>query len=103
MAKEGIDIIVCFPSTSLRDRDAGTVRYLTQLGENSDEVACVFPLAGEVTAWLTRGGVWPASNWITDIRPSGRRWGAAVVERLKETPAPDTIGIAALRGGVYGH
>ena len=104
MAQQGVDVIVCFPSTNLRDRSAGSVRYLTQLGENSDEVACVFPREGEVTAWLTRGGVWPASSWITDVRPSGRRWGAAVVERLTEMGVSrQTIGIAALRGGTYGH
>src|SRR5579871_4880000 len=104
MAEKGVDVIICFPSTSLRDRDAGSVRYLTQLGENSDEVACVFPLRGEVTAWLTRGGVWPASNWLSDIRPSGRRWGAAIVERLRELGiGSETIGVAALQGGIYGH
>jgi hypothetical protein len=104
MGQRGVDVIVCFPSTSLRDRDAGSVRYLTQLGENSDEAACVFPLHGDVTAWLTRGGAWPASNWIEGVRPSGRRWGAAIVERLPELGlSTHTIGVAALKGGVYGH
>jgi hypothetical protein len=49
MAREGIFALVCFPSTINHDRGQASARHLTQLGENSEEVTCVFPLEGEVT------------------------------------------------------
>ncbi len=105
MAREGIDVIVCLPCTNNHDRGQQDARYLTQLGENSDEVTVVFPIEGEVTAWLYQGGVWPSSNWFTDIR-SGRRGagGQTVVGRLREMGLEQgTIGIAGLTCGLLSH
>jgi Xaa-Pro aminopeptidase len=105
MARAGIDVIACLPSTNNHDRGQQDVRYLTQLGENSDEVTVVFPREGEVTAWLSRGGVWPSSNWFTDMR-AGRRGsgGRTVVERLKEMGFErGTIGIPSLSGSLLAH
>ena len=48
MARDGIDLIVCFPLTHQHGRSAGDARYLTQLGENSDEVTVAFPIEGSM-------------------------------------------------------
>ncbi|HZT06408.1 MAG TPA: M24 family metallopeptidase [Chloroflexota bacterium] len=105
MARDGIDAIVCLPWTSNHDRGQADPRYLTQLGENSDETTIVFPLDGEVTAWHSRGGVWPSSNWFTDIRAAARgTGGASAAGRLKELRLErGTIGIAGLTGGMLSH
>src|SRR6266567_8673909 len=64
MARDGIEVILCMPCTNAHGRGQADARYLTQLGENSDEVTAVFPIQGDVTAWHSRGGVWPSSNWF---------------------------------------
>ena len=105
MARDGIDVIVCLPCTNSHDRGQQDSRYLTQLGENSDETTVVFTLRGEVTAWQSRGGVWPSSNWFKDIR-AGRRGtgGQTVVERVKELGLERSIiGIAGLTSSLLGH
>src|SRR5438309_4277508 len=85
MRRDGIDLIVCLPCTNSHDRGQADARYLTQLGENSDETTVVFPREGEVTAWHSRGGVWSSSNWLTDIRAARRgSGGRTVVDRLRE-------------------
>jgi Xaa-Pro dipeptidase len=63
MRRDGIDLIVCLPCTNSHDRGQADARYLTQLGENSDETTVAFPVEGEVAAWHSRGGAWPSSNW----------------------------------------
>jgi len=105
MARDGIDVLVCLPCTNSHNRGQADPIYLTQLGENSDEVTVVFPMEHEVTAWLSRGGVWPSSNWLTDIRPAPRGTGGrTVVNRLKEMGFErGTVGIAGLTGGLLGH
>src|SRR5919106_515192 len=71
MARDGVDVIVCFPNTNRRDRGQQDARYLTQLGENCEETTVLFPLEGDVTAWQTRAGPTPSSNWFSDIRAAG--------------------------------
>ncbi len=106
MAKAGIDVIVCFPLTHQHGRGAADSRYLTQLGENSDEVTVAFPIEGEVTAWLSRGGVWPSSNWFTDIRAAERGMGGKTISNyLNAHPelAKGTIAIAGLTSTPISH
>ena len=105
MARDGVDVLVCMPCTNSHNRGQADPVYLTQLGENEDEVSVVFPIEGEVTAWLSRGGVWPASNWLTDIRQAPRGTGGrTVVNRLKDMGfSAGTIGIAGLTGGLLAH
>jgi Xaa-Pro dipeptidase len=79
MKREGIDLLVCMPCTNSHDRGAADARYLTQLGENSDEQSVAFPVEGEVRAWHSRPGVWPSSNWFSDIRSAGRGTGGATI------------------------
>ena len=106
MAREGIDLIVCLPCTNSHDRGQADPRYLTQLGENSDETTVAFGIDGEVTAWHSRGGVWPSSNWFDDIRAAGRGTGGkTIVGWIKEHPRYEraTIGVAALTSSFYAH
>jgi Xaa-Pro dipeptidase len=105
MARDGIDVIACLPWTSNHDRGQADSRYLTQLGENSDETSVIFPIEGDVTAWHSRGGVWPSSSWITDLRAAGRGTGGqTIIDRLKEMGFErGTLGIAGLTGGVLSH
>ena len=105
MTAAGTDVLVCLPGTNSHNHGQADVVYLTQLGENEDEVTVVFPVDGEVTAWLSRGGVWPASNWLTDIRAAPRGTGGrTVVDHLKELGLErGTIGVAGLTGGVLAH
>src|SRR5215510_6226221 len=105
MARDGVDVIVCLPCTNSHGRGQQDSRYLTQLGENSDETTVVFALSGEVTAWQSRGGIWPSSNWFTDIRAARRGTGGrTVAERVKELGLDrGTIGIAGLASSLLGH
>lgn len=106
MARDGVELVVCLPCSNNHDRGAADARYLTQLGENSDETTVAFPIEGEVTAWLSRGGGWPSSNWLTNIRAAGRGTGGrTIVSWMKEHPRyqGSTIGIAGLTSSLLGH
>ncbi len=106
MARDGVDLILCLPCTNSHDRGQADARYLTQLGENSDETTVAFPIEGGVTAWHSRPGVWPSSNWFADIRACGRGTGGATgVEWINENPryAAGTIAIAGLDSGPLAH
>lgn len=105
MEKEGVDAIVVLPCSNNHNRGAGDSLYLTQMGENSEQVAVYFPLQGEVTVWASSTNEWPKSTWIEDTRLLERgAGGAAIVARMKQDGiAQNRIGIAGLDGGVYGH
>ena len=108
MARDGIDLIACLPCTNSHDRGQADPRYLTQLGENSDEVTVAFPIEGRVVAWHSRPGVWPSSNWfeVGDIRSTLRGSGGATVAAwLRENPRyqTGTIAIAGLDSNPYAH
>ncbi len=106
MKRDGVDLIVCLPCTNAHDRGQADPRYLTQLGENSDEVTVAFPIEGKATAWLSRSGVWPSSNWIADIRSAIRgAGGATIASWLRENPPYQeaTIAIAGLDSDHYTH
>ena len=106
MTRDGIDLIICLPNTHNYDRAQADSRYLSQLGENGDETTLAFPVEGKVTAWLSRGGVWPGSNWIADIRPQVRGGGGATITSwLNENPQYQkaTIAIAGLTASHISH
>ncbi len=106
MKREKVDLIVCLPCTNSHDRGAADHRYLTQLGENSDESTVAFPIEGNVTAWHSRGGVWPSSNWFGDIRSARRGSGGATISAwLNENKhyAAGTIAISGLDADAYIH
>src|SRR5438477_7946093 len=72
MRRDGIDCIVGLNSTGTHNRNQADVRYLTQLGNNCEEVAVCFPLDGKITAITNRGGYWPAGDWVGETKRSGR-------------------------------
>lgn len=106
MKREGVDLLVCMPCTNSHDRGQADARYLTQLGENSDETTVAFPIEGAVTAWHSRPGVWPSSNWFEDIRGAQRgSGGATLVEWINENPSykSATIAVAGLTSNPMTH
>ena len=105
--RDGIDLVVCLPYTNSHDRGQADARYLTQLGENSDETTVAFPIEGRVDAWHTRGGVWPSSSWLEHgVTPAPRGTGGrTIVDWVKGNPRFEraTIGIAGLTSSLLGH
>ncbi|HZS00896.1 MAG TPA: M24 family metallopeptidase [Chloroflexota bacterium] len=100
MVAAGLDCLVGFPNSGHWDQFQAAVRYITQIGGNTTEAAVVFPLAGEVTAFV-RGPnevAWWGSQsaWIPDLRATGRSWAPPVIARLRE------LGLARARIGICG-
>jgi Xaa-Pro dipeptidase len=105
MNTAGVDVIVALPCTHSHDKGAADARYLTQLGENAEEQTVVFAASGEVMAWHSRGGVWPSSNWLGEVRATRRgTGGAAAVDYLQETGlSPGRIAITGLTSSLLAH
>jgi len=100
MAEQQQDCLVGFPNSGHWDQFQAGVRYIAQIGGNTTEAAVVFPLAGDVTAFV-RGenevAWWGSqSQWIADLRPTGRTWASPVIDRLRE------LGLERGRVGVIG-
>jgi len=106
MARDGLDAIVCLPDTGRHNRGNADSMYLTQLGENQELVTTLFPIEGEVGAWLSRPGLWPTSNWNVNIQRAERGAGARTInERLTELGFDNggTIGIAGLTSSLVAY
>ena len=102
MRRDGIDAIVGLNSTGTHNRNQADVRYLTQIGNNCDEVAVCFPIDGKVTAITNRGGYWAAGEWIGETMRSGRAWSRSLADCLKEAGMERaTIGVCGLTPGLY--
>jgi Xaa-Pro dipeptidase len=103
MATEQVDCLIGFPNSGHWDLFQAGLRYITQIGGNTTEVAVVFPLDGEVTAFV-RGpnevAWWGSqSQWITDLQVTRRAWAPGVIERLRELRLDGAhIGIIGLSG-----
>ena len=103
MRRDQIDAIIGFPNQSHWDQFQADIRYLTHIGGHQTEVAVVFPLSGDVTAFVRGGNEvewWSiAQVWLTDIRPSRRSWGEPVIERMTELQLQSArIGVSGLSG-----
>jgi len=103
MQQKQLDAIIGFPNQSHWDQFQADIRYLTHIGGHQTEVAVVFPLSGEVTAFVRGGNEvewWSiAQDWLTNIRPSRRSWGEPVIERMKELQLQSArIGVSGLSG-----
>jgi Xaa-Pro aminopeptidase len=103
MRAAGLDAIIGFPNQSHWDQFQADVRYLTHIGGHQTEVAVVFPLTGDVTAFVRGGNEiewWSiAQDWVKDIRQTRRTWGDPVVERMKELKLDRArIGVTGLSG-----
>ena len=103
MREQQLDAIIGFPNQSHWDQFQADTRYLTHIGGHQTEVAMVFPLEGEVTAFVRGSNEiewWKiAQDWVTDIRPSRRSWGEPVVARMGELKLGQArIGVCGLSG-----
>ena len=103
MREAELDAIIGFPNQSHWDQFQADIRYLTHIGGHQTEVAVVFPLSGDVTAFVRGGNEvewWNiAQDWVTDIRTSRRAWSPPVIARLKELQLDQArIGVAGLSG-----
>jgi len=101
MARSNIDCLLLPANTGRWEQLQADSRYLTSIGGFATEVFTVFPLEGEVTAYIfNRAGWWKqAKNWVQDVRDGRNRWGENAIERIKELGlGQGTIGIAGLAG-----
>ena len=103
MREAGLDAIIGFPNQSHWDQFQADIRYLTHIGGHQYEVAVVFPLSGEVTAFVRGANEvewWTiAQDWVKDIRATRRTWGEPVIERMKELKLDGArIGVSGLSG-----
>jgi len=103
MRHQQLDTIIGFPNQSHWDQFQADIRYLTHIGGHQTEVAVVFPVSGDVTAFVRGGNEvewWSiAQDWVRDIRPSRRSWGEPMIARMKELKLDDgRIGVSGLSG-----
>jgi Xaa-Pro dipeptidase len=101
MARRGIDCLLLPANTGRWEQLQADSRYLSSIGGFATEVFTVFPLEGEVTAYIFNRAAWwkQAQNWVQDVRDGRNRWGENAIERIKELGlAQGTIGIAGLAG-----
>lgn len=101
MAREGIDYLLLPANTSRWEQMMADSRYLTSVGGFATEVFTVFPLEGEVTAFVyNRAGWWKQmQNWLSDVRDGRNDWAKNAIEKLKEAGFKrGKIGISGLSG-----
>lgn len=103
MKREKLDAIIGFPNQSHWDQFQADVRYLTHIGGHQTEAAVVFPLSGDVTAFVRGGNEvewWSiAQDWVADIRTSRRSWGEPMIARMKELKLENgRVGVSGLAG-----
>lgn len=101
MAQKGIDILLLPANTSRWEQMMADSRYLTCIGGFATETFTVFPLEGEVTAFVFNRAAWwkQAQSWVSDVRDGRNHWGRSVIEKLRETGfKKGKIGISGLSG-----
>ena len=103
MRRDQIEAIIAFPNQGHWDQFQADTRYLTHIGGHQTEVAVVFPVSGEVTAFVRGSNEiewWRiAQDWVREIRSSRRSWGEPVIERMRELElGRGRIGISGLSG-----
>ena len=101
MAQQGIDILLLSGNHSRWEQMMADSRYLTCIGGFATEVFTVFPLEGEVTAFVFNRADWwkEAQSWVSDVRNGRNRWSRNAIDRLKELGfSKGTMGISGLSG-----
>jgi Xaa-Pro aminopeptidase len=101
MARRGIDCLLLPANSGRWEQLQADSRYLTSIGGFATEVFTVFPLEGDVTAYVFNRAAWweKAQNWVQDVRDGRNRWGENAIERINELGLQNkTIGIAGLAG-----
>ncbi len=98
MAKEGLDVLLLPANTSRWEQMMADSRYLTCIGGFATEVFTVFPLKGEVSAFVFNRANWwkRMQNWVTDVRDGRNSWADNAISRLGE------IGLKKGRVGISG-
>src|SRR5436309_4950986 len=101
LERENLDCLITPNNTGHSTHFQAESRYLTHCGGGGDaDIACVFPLRGEVAAIATSAERWrDVQNWVTDLREARRAYGHATVEKLREVPLPrKRVGIVGREG-----
>lgn len=104
MDERGVDCLVTAPTTAKWGDYQGDTRYLSHIGDGNCEAMVVFPKRGGVTAFVRGPGPdaeWElkAQNWLQDVRGTGRMWGHAAAQRIKELGLERAkIGVCGLAG-----
>jgi len=101
MAAEGLDVLLLPANTSRWEQMMGDSRYVTGIGGFATEVFSVFPLEGEVTAYVFNRANWwkGVQKWVEDVRDGRNRWAENATERLKELGfEKGRIGFSGLSG-----
>lgn len=101
MAQNGIDCLLLPANSGRWEQLQADSRYLTSIGGFATEVLTVFPLEGEVTAYVFNRAQWwkRAQKWVQDVRDGRNQWAANAIERLKELGFQNgTLGISGLSG-----
>lgn len=101
MARRGIDCLLLPANSGRWEQLQGDSRYLTSIGGFATEVFTVFPLEGEVTAYVFNRAAWwkEAQKWVADVRDGRNRWSQNAIERINELGLQKgTIGISGLAG-----
>jgi len=104
MAERDFACLIAPPHTGHWELFQADTRYLTHIGGNCSETACVFPLDGEVTAVvLNRPEFWArAQDWVSDLRtPQHHMWSLPMTDRMKELGIDrHRVGVVGMGGGV---
>src|SRR5437763_6060907 len=84
MEQENVDCVITPSNTGHSTHFQAESRYLTHCGGGGDaDVACVFPMDGEVAAIATSCERWRGvQNWVTDLREARRSSGRATADKL---------------------
>ncbi len=101
MAREGIDLLLLSANHSRWEQMMADSRYLTCIGGFATEVFTVFPLNGDVTAFVFNRADWwkEAQSWVSDVRNGRNHWARNVIEKLGEMGfRKGKIGISGLSG-----
>jgi Xaa-Pro aminopeptidase len=101
MAQANIDVLLAPANTGRWEQLQADSRYLTSIGGFATEVFTVFPLKGEVSAYIFNRAAWwkKVQSWVSDVRDGRNRWGDNAIGRLKELGFSNgTIGITGLAG-----
>ncbi len=101
MAREGIDVLLLSANHTRWEQMMADSRYLTSIGGFATEVFTVFPLDGEVTAFVFNRADWwkEAQSWVSDVRNGRNQWARNIIERIKELGfSKGKLGISGLSG-----
>lgn len=101
MARREIDCLLLPANSGRWEQLQADSRYLSSIGGFATEVFTVFPLEGEVTAYVFNRAAWwkRVQSWVGDVRDGHNHWAENATQRLQEIGFDKgTIGISGLSG-----